>query len=258
VADHTPLSRRRARAVIAAGGVRVDGTPCTQASASVMPGAMVEVRDVAQAVDTPAVPERYRDAHLLIVDKPSGLPTQAPRTGGDHHLYAMLQAQEAYVGLHHRLDTPASGLVLFTLDKRANRAIADGFRTGSIRRRYQAALVGDPGAAGTWETDIDGRSARTHWRRLALGDGISIVEASLETGRTHQIRRHAVEHGHPVLGDRRHGGAAGRIWPRLALHAEHLALDHPISGEPLVIQSPLPPDLMELWDRVLRRCTPGP
>ena len=75
---------------------------------------------------------------------------------------------------------------------------------------------------------------------------MSLLEVDLKTGRTHQIRRHAVQSGHPVVGDRRHGGAAGRLWPRLALHAARLALGHPATGEPLVIESPLPSDLTGL------------
>jgi len=206
----------------------------------------------------PDIVERYRDAAILVVDKPTGLPSQGTRTGTRRHLFAALQAQEAYVGLHHRLDTPASGLLLFTLDKRANRPIAEGFREGHIYRRYEVAVVGDPGEAGTWDTPIEGKAARTRWRRLAFGDGIGLLEATLETGRTHQIRRHAAHHGHPVLGDRRHGGAAGRTWPRLALHAVQLNLDHPISGQPLEIRSPIPADLTELWDRIHHRCSPTP
>ena len=79
---------------------------------------------------------------------------------------------------------------------------------------------------------------------------MSVVECGLETGRTHQIRRHAAGAGTPVVGDRRHGGAAGRLWPRLALHAVQLRLSHPMSDDPLVVDSPIPADLVELFDRV--------
>jgi len=188
----------------------------------------------------------HRDRWLLVVGKPSGLATQSPR-GGGANLYDQLRKNHPYVGLHHRLDTPASGLVLFTLSKKANAGIAEGFQSHTIRRRYMLAVVGDPGVAGTWETPIDGKIALTHWRRQTTGSGMAILEAELQTGRTHQIRRHAADHGHPVVGDRRHGGAAGRLWGRLALHAMALELEHPITGEALSLRDPLPPDLVGLW-----------
>ena len=84
-----------------------------------------------------AVRELHNDGVILVVEKPSGLPTQAPRGGGDN-LYDRLRRRYPRLALHHRLDTPASGLVLFTLDPRANAAIARGFREHLIQRRYWA------------------------------------------------------------------------------------------------------------------------
>jgi 23S rRNA-/tRNA-specific pseudouridylate synthase len=66
----------------------------------------------------------------------------------------------------------------------------------------------------------------------------------------HQIRRHAAMAGVPVLGDLRYGGAAKKLWPRLALHARRLALAHPVSGASLVVESPIPADLAELWEAI--------
>lgn len=197
---------------------------------------------------TPAV--RFRDATLLIVSKPAGLPTQAPRGGGPN-LYDLLRAEHPGLGLHHRLDTPASGLVLFTLDARANAPIAAAFREHRIQREYLAAALGDPGEEGEWTWPIEGQPARTRWRRLRTLGGLSWLGCALHTGRTHQIRLHAEAAGHPLLGDRRHGGAAGRLWPRLALHAARLALRHPRGGGPLEVEDPLPDDLVSLWDRGL-------
>ena len=169
----------------------------------------------------------HQDSALLVVDRASGLPTQAPQGGGEN-LFDLLRDTHAYVGLHHRLDTPASGLVLFTLDKRANPPIAQGFREHTIRREYQVMVIGDPGEFGCWESPIDGKHARTPWRRLGPG-----------------------EHGHPVCGDRRHGGAAGSLWPRLALHACRLVLPHPITGKELSVAAQTPADLQELWVKAL-------
>lgn len=191
---------------------------------------------------------RHRDDALLVADKPSGLPTQAPRGGGEN-LFDRLREEHPYVGLHHRLDTPASGLVLFTLDRGVNAAVAAAFREHTVRRRYLVVVLGDPGPSGAWAVDLDGKPARTRWWRLATRGGRTALAVTLETGRTHQIRRHAAGAGHPVLGDRRHGGAAGRLWPRLALHAAALDLAHPRTGAPLAVRAPLPDDLTGLVAR---------
>lgn len=256
IADHTPLSRKRATKTIEAGSVRVNGKRIKFASHHVATGAHVEIGSAAANDPNVIITTRHQDASVLVVDKPYGLPTQATKEGSRTHLYGILCAQHRYVGLHHRLDTPASGLVLFTLDRRANKAIANAFQTHAIERTYQLIVVGDPGVSGTWTVPIAGKPATTHFKRLAMGGGMALIEASLETGRTHQIRVHAAAAGHPIVGDRRHGGAAGKLWNRLALHACSLKLTHPISGTPLTVSSPTPPDLEDLWSRVAPQCSP--
>jgi 23S rRNA (cytosine1962-C5)-methyltransferase len=187
--------------------------------------------------------EVYRDRWLVVVDKPSGLPTQAGRDGRPG-VFERLRAQEAYVGLHHRLDTPASGLVLLSLDRAANVNLSLAFKQHTIERTYAVWVLGRPGQ-GSWRADLDDKAAITHFESLAPGR-ISRLTVRLETGRTHQIRRHAQTAGHPVIGDRRHGGAAGTLHPRLALHAWKLHLKHPVTGEDLHLEAPIPADLERL------------
>lgn len=177
--------------------------------------------------------EVYRDRWLLVVDKPAGLPTQATRTG-EPGLYEQLCATEPYVGLHHRLDRNVSGLVLLTLDRSVNAAIAEGFRAHTIRRTYRATLEGEV-AAGTWSWKVDGKPARTEVTVLRQASGQTEVELRLHTGRKHQIRIHAAMNGTPVAGDMRYGGDLTQPGPRLALHAWRLELVHPVTGEPLVL-----------------------
>lgn len=245
LARHTPLSRQRARNAVEQGGVRVDGARADSPWQRVGEGAVVEVRTVPAPDRAPALPERYRDRWLLVVDKPAGLPSQPSREGGRLHVHGVLSARERYVGLHHRLDTPASGLLLLTLDPSANAGLARAFQERSIRRLYLAVVLGDPGPDGRWDAPLDGEPASTRWTRIGQGGGASVLLVSLDTGRTHQIRRHAAEAGHPLLGDRRHGGAAGRAAPRLALHAVALGLAHPVTGEPLRVRSEIPEDLVQ-------------
>ncbi len=195
----------------------------------------------------PLVPV-YRDDWVLVVDKPSGLASQAPRGGGDN-LVDRLRATEPYVALHHRLDTPASGLMALAIHRRANAGLAHAFRERTAERRYLVVVLGAPGDAGDWAEPIQGRQALTSWRTLAQGAGMSVLEARLHSGRTHQIRRHAAGAGHPVIGDRRHGGAAGRGWRRLALHAWRLHLPHPVQPRSLSCEAPPGPDLLPLLRR---------
>ena len=244
IAANTKLSRNKASTLIAQGGVHVDGAVANAPWRMVPEGALVEVRTVAPPSSAPALPERYRDRWILVVDKPVGLPSQ-PTPGGDRtHVYGILTGQHRYVGLHHRLDTPASGLLLLTLDPSVNATIAADFQTHRVERRYLAVVLGDPGEAGRWEQPINGEPAITHWVRLGADQGVSVLLLTLETGRTHQIRRHAADAGHPLLGDRRYGGAAGRLSPRLTLHAIGLGLMHPARrDQTVVVVGPLPEDL---------------
>ncbi len=194
----------------------------------------------------------YRDRWLIVVDKPAGLPTQAARSGGDN-LFDQLRAVETYVGLHHRLDTPVSGLVLFTLDPVANRPIAQGFQRHTIERTYLAVAEGEV-VASRWDRPVDGAPAHTRVEVVGHGPGLTALRLRPETGRKHQLRVHAALAGCPLLGDWTHGGPAARGWPRLALHATQLRLQHPIEDRVLEVVSVLPDDLAALW----AKATTGP
>jgi RluA family pseudouridine synthase len=191
---------------------------------------------------------RHQDAHIVVVNKPFGLPTQGTQKPNQDHLFAQVKARFPTAALHHRLDTPASGLVLFTVHPSANKGIAAAFQGRRITRRYLAMVAGDPGPDGTWSAGLDGKTAITRFVRIGSEGGMSLLEVQIETGRTHQIRRHASDSGYPILGDKRYGSAAGGLWPRLALHAVSLQLKHPISGEPITVSSPVPSDLTTLMN----------
>ena len=187
----------------------------------------------------------FQDDHLLVVDKPAGQATQADRKG-EPGLYDVLRDSEPTLALHHRLDRAASGLVVFGRSGLANRALADGFRTHTIQRTYEAVLAGIV-SDGTWNAPIDGKPARSDVRVQSSANGFTAVVLTLHTGRTHQLRRHAAMNGTPIAGDRRYGGSSARAWNRLALHAARLELTHPSTGERLILESPLPDSLTPLW-----------
>jgi 23S rRNA pseudouridine1911/1915/1917 synthase len=166
------------------------------------------------------------------------------------------------VAVVHRLDLPASGLVVLALTPRAAAALSRAFATHEPKRKYLAVVRGElsgdlervalplaPRGAGVVVDPERGLPAVTHLRLLKRAGPVSLVEAELETGRTHQIRAHLAAVGHPVVGDRRYGAGttappeAGARLARVALHATELSFDHPITRERLRFSSPLPPEL---------------
>ena len=187
--------------------------------------------------------EIYRDRWILVVDKPSGLPSQPARGGSD----SVLGRAGPDARLPHRLDAAASGLLLLVLHPAAHKAIADGFRSHRIARQYLAVLDGTLVEETTWTRPVDGKPAHSVATPRGHGAGMTATQLSLRTGRKHQLRVHAAMAGHPIVGDRRYGDEVAERWPRLALHATHLALKHPIDGRPLAFHAPLPADLLAIW-----------
>ena len=190
--------------------------------------------------------ELYADEWIVVINKPSGLPAQRTQDG-QPGAYEALRERYEYVGLHHRLDRPASGLMVFTTHPDANSALAEAFRSHAVQRRYRAVLYGIATST-SWTWPVDRRPARSDVTVLHHERGLTAVKVSLTTGRKHQIRVHAAMAGVPIVGDRRYGQEAARRWPRLALHAHQLTLPHPITGEEISCTAPIPQDLTDLWN----------
>jgi 23S rRNA pseudouridine1911/1915/1917 synthase len=174
-----------------------------------------------------------------------------------------------YVGLVHRLDQDTSGLMVYSLSKEANTIISQ-FKRHTIKRKYLAVVQGSlKNSEGTIKsylkksellkggkkvaesTEESGQLAITKYKLVERYPRASLVELTLNTGRTHQIRVHMASLGHPVIGDKVYGSKPKgdeRLvsFPRQALHASYLAFYHPISGEPMEFKSELPKDLKKL------------
>jgi 23S rRNA pseudouridine1911/1915/1917 synthase len=244
------LSRRKARAIIDLGGVFVDKSRVKIAGRTLRAGQKVEVSvggaldRAADAVKEPRIV--HVDDHIIVVDKPAGLVT-APTPESDRgDLLDQLTKKYGETYLVHRLDLPTSGLLVFARTREANKKLADLFKEHDVEREYVAVAIGAV-TAQTIDRPIEGRRAVTHVAPIETLATATIVSARLETGRTHQIRLHLSGLGHPVAGDRTHGGETERTFfphpPRLALHARVLGFVHPATGEKVRWECDLPNDL---------------
>jgi len=247
---HMPaLSRRKARAVIDLGGVFVDKTRMKIAGRTVRPGQQIEVNvgGALERTEPPLSPTIvFSDPHVIVANKPAGLVT-APTPESDRgDLLDQLGRQFGEVYLVHRIDLPTSGLLVFARTREANKRLGDAFKVHDVDREYRAVAIGAV-TKQTIDRPVDGKRAVTHVDVVESLTGATLISATLETGRTHQIRLHLAGLGTPLAGDTQHGGEASRTFvpraPRLALHAAMLGFTHPSSGERVRFESPLPSEL---------------
>ncbi len=267
IAARGGISRGLARRTLDAGGVFLDGHRCKVAGRTLHPGqqVVVNLEEGGRAAAGPSAldPSRvlHADADLVFIDKPAGVPAQPTLTSDRGALPELVGALlGAPVTLVHRLDRETSGVTVLARTSRAAAVLAEAFRTGGPEKTYLAltarppepregtialALGKDPARPGLRRVDPTGDPAVTRYGTLRAGPAAALVEARPETGRTHQIRVHLAAVGAPLLGDARYGGPrrVGEVpVPRVMLHAARLALRHPISGEALAVEAPVPED----------------
>lgn len=281
VARLTAAPRADVQRAIVAGKVTVDGVVRPK-SFRLEGGERIEV-DLAGGEplvpEEPAVPVRYADDHLLVIAKPAGLvthPTENRRTGTlVNRLLGMgvpLSSRGGPLrpGIVHRLDAGTSGLMMIACTDEAHDALAAMLKVHAVDRRYLTLVRGDP-AHDAFAVDAplgrrldkvvvdhtDGREAETAFEvRERLG-GAALLEATPRTGRTHQIRVHLRAIGHPILGDRAYGGggadATALGLSRPFLHSWRIAFDHPVTGERIELEEPLPGELEAALTRARAR-----
>ncbi|HUP48979.1 MAG TPA: RluA family pseudouridine synthase [Thermoanaerobaculia bacterium] len=233
LASRLGISRRKAREQIAAGRVQVNRRRVAIASRE------VGERDEVLLLSDPAVelPVLAITPEWLAVDKPAGLPTQPARERSRVSLEDLVRAEYRTIFLVHRLDTPASGAVLFARSREAAARLSALFASGEIRKTYLAVVEGVLDRPLTIEIPVRGKQAATIVRPLRAVAYGTLAEVGIRTGRTHQIRVHLASRGHPVAGDRRYGSTINA--PRLMLHAWRL--EHPELGR---IEAPVPPEFV--------------
>jgi 23S rRNA pseudouridine1911/1915/1917 synthase len=262
-------SRAAAQRLIDAGLVLVDGEPPRAKRRALRGGERVELSPL-EAVEEPELAPAefrvaYEDEHLLVVDKPAGVvvhPARGHRSGTLAQALAGVAAggpRPDRAGIVHRLDRDTSGLLVVARSDEVFEALKALMGAREVTREYLALVEGRPAArTGTIEAPLgrdrgvrtristdtaEPRAAVTHFEvERALRDA-TLLRVRLQTGRTHQIRAHLKAIGHPVAGDPDYGHAGLYGLERQFLHADHLALVHPVTGALLDVRSPLPDDL---------------
>ena len=286
------LSRSRVKILIEAGRATRDGTAFTQPADPVRAGSLYELTppDVIAAVPQAqaiAFTILHEDRHLIVLDKPAGLVVHPAPGHEDGTLVNALLAHcgdtlpgiggERRPGIVHRLDRDTSGVMVVAKTEQALAALSAAFAARDIERAYTALAWGLPAeAAGEIEGPIGrdprdrkrmavvtrgGKPALTRYRILATYHAaVCLLACRLATGRTHQIRVHLAEAGHPVVGDpvylRRIPAVSKAVpepargalmdFPRQALHATTLGFRHPATGRDMLFETPLPNDFKSL------------
>lgn len=219
-----------------------------------------------------AVPVLYEDRHLLVVDKPAGLASH----GGSGIAFGLIERlrasrpQDAFLELAHRLDKETSGALIVCRTRKALVRMHDLMKEGGVEKHYRALVKGDwvndrqhvrlPLAryllpSGERRVRVDeeqGMSAHSIFTLIRRYGPVSYLDVQLKTGRTHQIRVHALSQGFPLVGDDKYGdfafnkavaaGSLGVPFKRMFLHAHDLTFEHPVTGERLRVEAPLPPE----------------
>lgn len=221
----------------------------------------------------------YEDKWLMAIDKPSGL---AVHPGSGIECATLVDLVKDYLGPKavrndftaspaHRLDMDTSGVILVAKTRPCMVALTEMFTHSHPDKTYLTMVKGcftkpkgvidvplaehEQSGRSRERNGVNMQTAVTRYRVLSSGEEASLVECKIETGRTHQIRRHMVAMGHPVAGDRRHGDfpfnremKARHGLKRMFLHAWRIGLKHPVTGEPLTIEAPVPDELLEVLE----------
>lgn len=276
------ISKSMTRKLVMVGATYLNGSRCRIASKPVYSGNEIRVEYDPRKFRTLPVntvrlaPEHilFNEAGLIVVNKPANLPTVPTLDNARDDLISALHGllgKEQYIGIHHRLDAPTSGCVLFTTKEDMNTFAAGLFQENLIQKKYLAVVtLRNPPGEKKWE--IKNQLARAEKKKNIYasvkteGPALSVVEGSFAhsrfellqaeadmgliacepvTGRTHQLRVHLSESGMPILGDRTY---QGKEYSRLMLHAWKLTFRHPTENREVTVEAPAPEEFKKLFD----------
>jgi len=257
------ISRNKAKSILSHGGITVNGRVQSHVDYPLAQGDVVEIRRHARltAERNPYYSIVYEDQWLVVVDKQQGVLSMPVGAGSlnmksllDKHFAETRQRCTAHVV--HRLDCRTSGLMVYAKSVDVQQQMTADWHRTIIDRRYAAVAEGivesEQGTIKSWLTDTPsmkvvsspvnngGKLAITEWQRIDTGPHRTLLHLHLLTGRKNQIRVHLADMGHPVVGDGKYGGGQQTPGSRMCLHAFRLAFYHPITGEPLTFESPMP------------------
>lgn len=289
------LTRSQIKRLIEKGNVYLEGGTTVKSGYRLKRGERIAVT-IPEAEPIEARPEKiplsvlYEDHSIIVIDKPAGMVVHpAPGHYSGTLVNALLYHCEDLSGIGgklrpgivHRLDKDTSGVMLATKNDHAHNMMARQFKAHTIVRKYKALVYGTMESEGSIDRPLGrhparrkeisivstGRRAVTHWKVLKYFQGITLLELTLETGRTHQIRVHLSQAGHPVVGDRTYGSdkraneikssfVRSRVLKleRQALHAYLLGFKHPSTGEYMEFKSPLPKDIEDVINALDKTC----
>ncbi len=288
------ISKSMARKLVMVGAAYLNGSRCRIASKPVFKGSEVRVEYSPEKLrpiqlEFPSLTQKdilYNEGGLIVVNKPANMPTVATLDNARDNLVAALKTllgrpkdlpvspsldpaarttrsspSAVYIGIHHRLDAPTSGCILFTLDEKMNVFVAELFRESLIQKEYMAVCkMINPPPAQKWEiknqleraekkrniyrsTKGEGDFAYSRFELLKTKGDIALIKAMPITGRTHQLRVHLSEQGLPILGDKAYGGPQAQ---RLMLHA-HILSFRLRDGRDVVVEAPIPEEFKRLF-----------
>lgn len=262
--EYPEVPRTRLKSMLKYGHVRVDGADDVRHDTEVAPGQSVELNMTRPFVtfSHPRLRLVYEDDDVLVVNKGYGLLSMGtPSSRKDITAYSVLKDYVKKVNplnkvfIVHRLDRDTSGLMMFAKTQEAKEAMQHNWNNMVLERKYVAVVEGiveqDSGVVKSYLDQTSqyevystkeqgkGRLAVTRYTVLQRGNGYTLVEFSLDTGRKNQIRVHAHDLGHPIVGDRKYGASSSPIH-RLALHARTLRFVHPVTRKDMNFELPVP------------------
>ena len=255
---HVPQSKTKIKATLQGRGIRVNGKTVSQFDFPLERGMKIAVSKTKrnqQCFKSRYVKIVYEDRWLIVVEKAEGILSMA---AGHSSLnvksvlddYFKKSRQKCTAHVVHRLDRDTSGLMVYAKDIDTEQVLEHNWHNIVYDRRYVAVCSGefehDEGTIANWLKDNRGKYAVTHYHVLARTGDYSLVEFKLETGRKNQIRVHSADMGHPVCGDPKYGNGDNPLH-RLCLHAWLLCFHHPVTGEPMEFETPVPTAFKRLF-----------
>lgn len=263
-------SRTKLKSLLSKRIVYVDNVITTQYDFPLQPGMKVQISREKNKKEfhNKLLKIVYEDAYLIVVEKMQGLLSVNTERQKERTAYNILteyvqrSGRQHRLYIVHRLDRDTSGLMMFAKDEQTQHTLRDNWHDIVFDRRYVAVVTGEmereEGIVRSWltdrtlyvhsnPTDDGGKESITHYRTIKRGNGYSLVELHLETGRKNQIRVHMQDLGHPIIGDGRYGLEEVNPIGRLALHAFKLCFYHPVTGEVMRFETPYPAEFKKLF-----------